>query len=174
VDESLAWLYQCQSDYRAAERLASDKIGGDCHVVAKWQQTVEKAIKAVIAALRDARMLGINIGYRHEVEPFLVILIRLLHARENREVQQLLRGLLDEPTRSGIRALELLAPRRPAPGRLPARNTEYPFRDKNHEWTYPAAAGHFSAAEVRQFRALAHRIKEGCARVVKAIRRRPA
>lgn len=174
MDEPLAWLRQAVADRLAAERFIADKGGAiPCHAVAKYQQTVEKAIKAIVAALRDIGVLHIEIGYQHEVERFMNVLIRLPRAAENKTVQQHLRGLLDENTRAGIRSLDALVPRRPPPGERPHKNTEYPFCDAEGEWIYPAADGVFSSEDVSRFRAMAHRIADRAGQILSAIRRRP-
>ena len=174
MDESFAWLQQAIADRQAAERFADSAEGwGRCHALAKCQQTVEKAIKAVVAALRDARILHIEIGYRHEVARFLNVLIRLPHAATNRAIQRHLQSFLNQDTRDGIRALDALAPRAPAPGQPLRRNTEYPFHDADGNWTYPAANNTFSAKEVERFRQLAYRIVDNAARIITAIRRAP-
>ncbi len=55
MDEPTAWLYQAMADRQAAERFVADEVGtGRCHAIAKWQQTVEKAVKALVSALHDA------------------------------------------------------------------------------------------------------------------------
>src|SRR5579862_2679773 len=124
VDEFMAWLLQARSDWAAAEKLADGGARhGYCHAVAKWQQTVEKAIKAVVACLCDAGVLHIEIGYRHGVERFVSVLIRLPHAKDNRTIQQQLHGFLDQRTRAGLRNLDALVPHKPAIGG-PTRNTE--------------------------------------------------
>jgi hypothetical protein len=168
VDEPIAWLSQAAADRHAAERFVADEKGtGRCHAIAKWQQTVEKAVKALVAALHDAGILGAGVRAKHDVERYIWALLRLPRAAGNRTIQQLLHGLLDQNTRSGISALDALVPRLP-----PRRNTEYPFPEDG-QWTYPAAEGVFSVQEVERFRALAHRILEGAGRIVSAIRRRP-
>jgi len=174
VDEASAWFRQGVADRLAAERFAGDNdTETRCHAIAKWQQTVEKCVKAIVAALRMAGVLHIEIGYGHKAARFIDVLIRLPHAVKHRAVQQELRRLLDGRTRAGIVALDALAPRRPPPGQLPTRNTEYPFQDAAANWTYPASAGVFSQEETQRFRALAHRIVEGVGRITSAIRRRP-
>ncbi|MCI0639656.1 MAG: hypothetical protein L0Y72_12305 [Gemmataceae bacterium] len=110
-----------------------------CHAIAKLQQTVEKAVKALVSALHDAGILGAGVRARHEVERYVGALIRLPRSRGNRAIQQLLHGLLDQNTRAAIKALDALAPQL-----HPRRNTEYPFRDARRQWTYPAAADVFS------------------------------
>ncbi len=170
MDEPTAWLYQAMADQQAAERFVADEVGtGRCHAIAKWQQTVEKAVKALVSALHDAGILGAGVLPRHAVERYIRALISLPRAAGNRTIQQNLHGLLDQNTRAGIRALDGLAPQRP-----PWRNTEYPFQDAQGQWTYPAAEGVFSQDEVQQFRALAHRVLDGAGRIVSAIRRRPS
>jgi HEPN domain-containing protein len=174
VDEPTAWLRQATADWRAAEHLvdaADDEAR--CHAIAKWQQTVEKAIKAQIAAMRDAGILHTPVGFKHEVEHFISVLIRLPHAEDNRTIQQHLHGLLDQETRQGIRELDALVPRRPLSGNLPRRNTEYPFMMDAANWTFPAAANVFSADEIKRFRSLAYRVLERVGRIISAIRRRP-
>jgi HEPN domain-containing protein len=174
MDECLAWLHQALADRAAADWLASNKGSlSPCHVIAKCQQTVEKAIKALVAALRDDGTLHIVIGREHGVERFFGVLLRLPRVASNRTVQQHLRGLLDNPTRQGISALDALAPRWPPPGELPRRNTEYPFQNEAGDWAYPAAEDVFSDGEIQRFRSLAHRISDGASRIVFMVRRRP-
>jgi HEPN domain-containing protein len=174
VDEPIAWLQQAIADRMAAERFAGSAEGWTrCHALAKCQQTVEKAIKAIVAALRDARILHIEIGYRHEVERFLKVLIRMPHAADNRAIQRHLQAFLNQDTRTGIRALDALAPRAPSAGERPRRNTEYPFQDAEGDWTIPAAEKTFSAEEVERSRQLAHRIVDNAGRIIAAIRRAP-
>ncbi len=55
MDEPAAWLYQALADRQAALRFVADEKGtGRCHAIAKWQQTVEKDVKALVSALHDA------------------------------------------------------------------------------------------------------------------------
>lgn len=164
----------CNADWKAAEQFAAvQEAAVRCHAIAKWQQGVEKAIKALVAALRESGVLNIQIGYRHEVARFISVLIRLPRAAGNRTIQHHLHGLLDQNNRAAIKDLDALAPRRPPPGERPRRNTEYPFVDTNGQWTYPAAEEVFSQAEIQRFRALTHRIVDKVGRMVSAIRRGP-
>ena len=173
-DEFMAWLHQARSDREAAELLAGSNAGQSrCHAIAKWQQTVEKSIKAIVACLRDAGVLHIEIGYKHGVERFVSVLVRLPHAKDNRTIQQQLHGFLDQTTRSGLRALDALVPRRPTVGDAPQRNTEYPFLIADKKWTYPAAEKIFSDAEFQRFRDLAQRVLQRAGQIVGALRRRP-
>lgn len=174
MDESVAWLNQGIADRAASERFAADEDRSTrCHALAKCQQAVEKSVKAIVAALRDAGVLHIEIGFGHAVEPFLRVLVRLPRPGDTKTIRQHLNGLLDEATRAGIRALDALAPRRPPPGGRLRRNTEYPFHAAAGGWTYPADETTFSAQEMNRFRALAYRVVAGAGRIVSAIRRGP-
>ena len=155
MDEPTAWLRQATADREAAERLIADD-SGRCHAIAKWQQTVEKAVKAIVSGLHDAGIIATPIRARHDVERYVRALIRLPRAHGNRSIQNLLHGLLNQETRAGISALDDLVPQI-----APRRNTEYPFTYGNGQWTYPAAEGVFSNEEVQQFRDLAYRILGG-------------
>jgi hypothetical protein len=177
VDESHAWLEQAISDRSAAELLADgEDVGRWCHAIAKYQQAVEKAVKAIVAALREGRMSFNEIGYRHEVQPFVRILThvpRAPRARGRPDIAGHLSRLLDQRTRDSIRELEALIPKQPPRGELHRRNTEYPFQDARSQWTYPAARDTFSREEVQRFRDLSHRIADGASRIIAALRRAP-
>lgn len=174
MDESLAWLQQALSDRLAAERF----VGGEdstqwCHAIAKYQQTVEKAVKAIVAALRDRGVLNVEIGYRHEVERFVSALVRLPRTGTSTEIAGHLSRLLDQNTRAAIHSLEALIPKQPSQGELHRRNTEYPFQDSISQWTFPAAEGVFSLSEIESFRVLAHRIADLAGRIIQTVRRKP-
>ncbi len=92
---------------------------------------------------------------------------------EDKSIQAAIRKLLDPNIRSDIRAIDQLVPHRPAPGQLPSRNTEYPFRDLANHWRFPAQFDVFEIAEADRFRKLAHRLVDGCGRIVSAVERKP-
>src|SRR5262249_39803115 len=135
---------------------------------------IEKAVKGLIVVLREAGILHTEPGRRHGVARFVQILLRLPHAVDNRAPQQHLKGLLNQSVRDGIGAIDALAPRWPAPGERPRRNTEYPFVDADGGWTFPAAQAVFSRKEVDRFRQLTYDILAGVGRVSSAVRRRPS
>ncbi len=168
MDESYAWLQQAISDRAAAERLSGQENGAEwCHAIAKYQQTVEKAVKAIVTALH------IRVGYQHGVGNLVDVLIRLPRRAGKRDIANNLSRWLDTNTRTAIRSLDILAPKRPAPGQPHRRNTEYPFQDAQDRWTYPAARGVFSSTEIEQFRDLSHRIARVAEQVISATRRAP-
>ena len=93
MDEPTAWLYQAKADRNAAELFVADgEATGHCHAIAKWQQTVEKSMKALVSALHDAGILGAGVRSRHEVERYVGTLVRLPRSAGNRTIQQILHG----------------------------------------------------------------------------------
>jgi HEPN domain len=178
VDESLAWLKQALSDRAAGERLVRGGSMQWCHAVAKYQQTVEKAIKAIVVAVREAGIMTTRVGYGHSVEnfvssPFVSSLLRRPRNPGNRDIARHLSGLLDQNTRHSIHSLESLIPRQPLAGQLHRKNTEYPFEHTLNGWTFPAADGVFSLGEVRRFRDLSYHIADGASRIITAIQSAP-
>lgn len=66
MDEPTAWIYQAIADRQAAERFVADEVvAGRCYFIAKWQQTVEKAVKTLVSALHVARILGAGGRTKH-------------------------------------------------------------------------------------------------------------
>lgn len=178
MNESLAWLSQALSDREAAEREYTASVrsrkGVWSHAVAKHQQTVEKAIKAIVAALREAGFWhGPPIGFVHEVERHMPFLVRLPRTENRRSVQFHLLRLFDSRTRLAIRSLMGLVPHAPPPGEPLPRNTEYPFHDEEGEWTYPASPTVFSQEEVEEYRTLSYRLLTSARWVISSLRRRP-
>ncbi len=111
MDESTALIRQALADRAAAERFVTDENGtGRCHAIAKWQQAVEKAIKAIVLALREAGILNASVQPRHQVTRYVDMLVRLPRAASHRSIQSLSHGLLDQDTRTRIRGLDSLAP----------------------------------------------------------------
>jgi hypothetical protein len=179
MDESEAWVAQANADYAAAERerelVGRLKEPVWCHAIAKYQQAVEKFIKAIVAALHDGGVRGVHpIGHDHRVENHVRLLRSLPGGAVGASIQQKLRDLLDAATRKSISTLEDLAPRRPAPGNPYLRNTEYPFNTLRGRWTYPAAQGSFSEEEVKEHRTLVRRVAYTATNIVYALRRSPA
>lgn len=174
MNEPRAWLFQAKSDFQVGSRVldAADR-STFCHSIAKFQQTVEKSIKALICSLVDAGMLSMRVGYAHDVERFMTVLIRMRRPPGEKSIPAAIRKLLEPNIRADIRAIDRLAPRRAGPGQLPARNTEYPFQDVPAAWRSPAQEDVFEAAEAARFRQLAFRLLAGCDRIMAAIERRP-
>jgi hypothetical protein len=174
VDESRAWLEQALSDHAAGERfVAGDDDTQWCHAVAKYQQTVEKSIKAVAVAVREIGISTPKIGYTHSVKRLVSALVRPPRDRGNLGIASHLSRLLDHNTRASINSLESLIPQQPPVGQPHHKNTEYPFELSDDDWTFPAAKGVFSYPEVQEFRKLSYRVAEEARRIIAAIRRTP-
>ncbi len=178
MDESLAWLLQANSDREAAEREYRTTVdaGSDvwCHAIAKYQQAVEKAVKAMVAALHEAGFWrGPPIGFVHEVARHMRFLVRLPRRTQLEPVRRQIMRVLDATTRATIQSLEQLIPQAPAANQPLRRNTEYPFHDASAEFTYPARPGVFASAELDRFRRLSFRLAESAGWVVATLRRRP-
>ena len=166
------WLTQAEADYDCAEYLFNaNNMNLYCHIVAKYQQTVEKSIKALAVALTDADVQTIKIKFNHDLDYCLNPMLRLPHSKQNKDLQNQLSGLLDEPTRGDIYALIGLAPRQPAQEQRFTRNTEYPFQRLDGSWNVPASPNVFGRDEVVRFRKLAVRIFEGTQRLVPSLER---
>jgi len=135
-----------------------------CHAVAKYQQTVEKAVKGT------ARAFFLTIGKSHQVERYAQALLRLPQSSQ-KSLYAHIRGLLAGSTIADIQALDRLAPRWPMPGDLPSRNTEYPYQADDQSWQWPAESGAFGDAELQRYRRTAANILSGAAKIISAIER---
>ena len=170
ADFAWAWLRQAKADLGAASR-GHDRTDDStaCHVLAKHQQTVEKSVNAIVAAIDDRGIMTISTRFRHDVEDLVSSLMRLPRSPNNHDIQNRIHGLFSEHHRDEIKAIGLLAPKRPPPGQLARRNTEYPYQNPDASWRAPADPGSFGTKDVERFRALATRILDGCFRIVSAI-----
>lgn len=173
MTERRAWLVQSESDLEiVANLMDSQNPRTCCHTIAKCQQAVEKGVKSLIAALRDAGILSIEIGYRHEIARFMTVLIHMPHATQNRSLQARIHRLFDIKTRREIDALDRLAPHRPPPGHHASRNTEYPYQQRaGADWQTPSDSDSFTIEEVTRYRSLAHRLVIECGKLVSLLER---
>lgn len=166
------WLRQAEADLAAAGRsFLSAEASTYCQAIAKYQQTIEKSAKALAAALCDAGMATIPIGFKHDVETQISMLLRLPRPRESRDIQNIIYSLFDQTARADTKALGRLAPKAPAPGQPFQRNTEYPYQDAAGTWRVPADDGSFTLLECDRFKRLAHCISDGTARIMSAVER---
>lgn len=169
------WLTQVDSDWDAARRiLVKRQPKTYCQAVARYQQVVEKSICALVAALNEKGMIRVKFKYTHDVEKYFSAMVRRGRSGQPQDIQDRIGALLNESRRGEIRAITALAPKRPAPGELHRRNTEYPFQLNEVTWKAPAEEGSFDfIADVERFRDLAWRIYDGVSRIVSAIQRTP-
>ncbi len=169
------WLSQAESDRHASTRIFDpDDHRTFCQTISKHQQTVEKAVKAIAAAVSDAGILSLprTHYYKHDVDVLVSLLGRLPKPKDSRDIQGRIDKLLNSFHRSEIKVLSALTPRKPAPGALHSRNIEYPYETAPGIWTAPTLIGSFQLTEVTRFNHLAERIYQGAQRLVSALQRR--
>jgi hypothetical protein len=150
------WLRQALSDLECASLLET-KPELRCHAVAKYQQALEKGVKALATAINDNTRTEITIGFKHDVEPYINVMQRL-PLKPNSNVPQRIRSLFNARDMSILYDLIAQAPRRPAPGEKYARNTEYPFQNDEDEWTAPCDANVYSDEELKAWSRLTTKI----------------
>ena len=88
MKQSDAWLVQAAADMSAGEKLfQQDDPTSYCQAIAKYQQTVEKPIKAMVAAVND---LGSNLAITPHHMPIAEIdgLLSLRRAIDNASVRR--------------------------------------------------------------------------------------
>jgi HEPN domain-containing protein len=178
MDEAGAevWWKQADSDRRAARRVFDQHDPRTfCQAIAKQQQAVEKAVKGLAAAVRDARLASIRIKFTHDVDKLLNALSRIHRpTAENAAVQSRIHRLFSVNWEGEIGALMELAPKgRDNEESILTRNTEYPYQNEDGTWRAPAELGSFSDTDVRRFQALADHIVFGTERLISAIERGP-
>ena len=152
-----------EREYRAAAHNSSQIW---CHAVAKYHQTVEKAVKAIVAALREA-------GFWRGPPSDLCMMSNSTCTRSF--VRRTWAGSwfsvtwfasLMQPREPQSGPWKLLSLKAPLPGGRLRRNTEYPFHDADGALTYPSIPDGFSREEVDRFRTLAHRLAESAGWVI--------
>ena len=171
MKQSGAWLVQAAADMSAGEKLfQQDDPTSYCQAIAKYQQTVEKSIKAMVAAVND---LGSNLAITPHHMPIAEIdgLLSLRRAIDNASVRRLAR--IFELHRNPVEELCRLAPRWPEDGKDFARNTEYPFL-RDGEWTAPAVQGSFTLQEAKRAQATARAVHKAANDFAVAIRLGPS
>jgi HEPN domain-containing protein len=168
------WISQADSDLLAATRVYD---AGDhrtcCQAIAKHQQTVEKSVKAIRAALHEGLIVSVSSGRNsHDVTKLASALRRPGDPADPTDIQHHINKLLCEHCINEIKAISALAPKLPKGGGLHERNTEYPYERLAGDWVAPALQGGFTTHEVQRFSVLAKRVYEGARQIVSALRRR--
>ena len=166
------WISQADSDISAAARVYDPSDARTfCQAIAKYQQAVEKSVKAVVAGQQGRLRTHVKIGYGHDALPLAQALRRGPRPTKPTDIQQKINRMLNDYVLSEIEVIDALAPRRPAPGDLHVRNTEYPFERIAGDWTAPAPPGNFETSQVERFRSLADRVHQDAKEIVGALRR---
>lgn len=165
MSESEAWMLQARSDFEAGSKvLAEADPATYCQSISKFQQVVEKSIKAMVAALNENGINAVTTGADHYPQKQIDALL-LIKRAVSRELISHIHSVFSGHRLGEIRALCLLAP-----GLPPRRNTEYPYPDGLGNWTAPAAGGSFSVDEVYRFWSLADDLVPQTGRFVQAAR----
>ncbi|MGD0771034.1 MAG: HEPN domain-containing protein [Tepidisphaeraceae bacterium] len=158
----MAWIEQAMSDLRAAHRLENRNDPRTfCQAISKYQQAVEKAVKGVAAVLQHGGVFSSGPGNRHAVNPLILALLNVPRSDENRELIKKMDQLFLPHRQRDIADLDALAPVYPDPGKLHARNHEYPFQDSSGAWHPPCEPNHrdaFKIGEVKRFSVTANRV----------------
>ncbi len=165
--ESEAWIVQVKSDFATAEKLFDEtQTSLYCQAIAKYQQVVEKSVKAMVASVKDAGV-PINPVTRSHSLTREVQSLKLLRRADNASTEAIARLFAQYQT--AIEDVSKLAPAWPQPGQLFSRNTEYPFEVAGG-WSAPAEAGVFSWAEVKEVRETAWIIHRRAMKFAQAVR----
>lgn len=173
MKQSQAWLAQLQSDFAAAKRVYVEADETTyCQAISKYQQTVEKSVKAMVAVIID---LGIDFmlpSTSHLPDREIEALLRLSRAVDNSSVDAIKR--IFGKHRNDIEWLCRLAPSWRGEGLPAVRNTEYPFLagpNKVHDWTVPASPDTFSRAEVERARRITWQFHRQAIRFAQTVKR---
>lgn len=144
-----------------------------CHALAKYQQAVEKALKALTISLRVRWKWEVYPGRRHRAEPLILTLVRFPRSSiGHRDVQGQLSKFFDPGLRSEVRRLDELAPSWPDEGMPHLRNTEYPYNDPVEGWLPPCEPAAFSPAETEDHASVSSRVVRRSAQWISSIERR--
>lgn len=168
--ESAAWRNQAVADDAIATRIENVEDGRTyCHAAAKYQQSVEKSVKAVVVILRHAQIMMINQPRQHRVDLLVTAILAIPRAAVPRDAFKRLSRLFSPAVRRDIQALDAIAPQWPAPGAPHAKNTEYPYEVAVGDWLPPADATTFSRGDMKRFRYTSRRVSKELDRVVDAL-----
>lgn len=170
MKQSEAWVLQVESDFAAAERVfVTEDPSTYCQAIAKYQQSVEKSVKAMVAAVNDLGIQFTSVTPSHLPTDEIGALLRLRRAIDNASVDSLARMFARH--RQGVENLCRLAPKWPEKGQRFPRNTEYPFQVDGTEWRAPAAVDSFTQMEVNNARKTAWAFHNNAIDFVHGVRR---
>lgn len=166
-------MTQAKSDWKTAELLLA--TGADaCQLVAKYQQTVEKSVKALAVALTRADIAVYHVGSAHDVVRIASSIQAAAPAwsREYKELKEMLLKAFARHHLEIIKQLDAIVPQYPAKGQLARRNSEYPFQQVAGDvWCVPCASTTFTKGEMKRFAATAGVIVRMTGELVSALGR---
>lgn len=170
MKQSQAWLAQAKSDYDAAQRVPVKQDPATyCQAIAKYQQSVEKSIKAMVAAVNELGVEFFTITDSHSLTKEIKALQTLRRAIDNTSIDRIARAFTPKRLRL-IAEISLLAPRFPRDGADFVRNTEYPFTLASGEWIAPASEGVFTMDEVNRYQGLAWELYQNISSFTSGVR----
>lgn len=185
MTESEALRTQARSDLDVADK----QLGGTrcpaklrAHVVAKYQQCVEKSVKAAIVALRDAGTVlslaankpttASKAPKTHEVAKLVAAILHAPKGTKLDPVTQMQALLSKKGVEDAVKAIDAHAPAWPkTAGALHARSTEYPFETAADQWKPPCDPDSFSEAEVTKAHEIAWQLFHALDKIVSAVER---
>lgn len=165
-----AWIQQAASDIVAAGLLQSQ--GADrCQVVAKCQQAVEKAIKALVQAMNLLGLITMPVAPIHHVSGYATAIVRAAEAapKAHRFLKGELPKLFPKHIRECIALLDAVVPIYPKAGALATLNTEYPFQLSSTDWCSPSSPDVFDAGQVKRYLVAANRVQGGASKIISAL-----
>jgi hypothetical protein len=170
------WLRQAYSDLFMSDSIGAPEAPVDtCQRVGKQQQAVEKAVKAVVAALRQKGIVKMPTPRGHtiavEISQILSAIDRIPSSRKTTDIVQRVQNLFHGQNVVLINDLCSLAPKWPAPGNLFPRNTEYPFQQDATTWCAPCDLSVFTPSELNRFSRLAKAVVAHAGKIVSASER---
>lgn len=174
MKQSQSWVFQAKSDLAAAQAVYREADSSTyCQAIAKYQQTVEKSVKGMIAALQELGLSGFQFGGGHSLDPEMKHLDTL---RRKPDLAASSAGIINQIVAghgADITQLCALAPSMRSTAHGFPRNTEYPFNDSSVEgWTAPSVDGVYTREEVSKAHRTAWRVHHSVARLVSSLRRR--
>ena len=165
-----AWMQQAESDYRTAQRVDNEADERTrCQAISKYQQCVEKSVKAVLDKLYDARITNAHSDSRHHVARYAAVFTNIPRTAQTGVLLNQLARLFTDSVIRQINLLDSLVPQYPAAGALAAKNHEYPFQQTVVDWRAPSDEDAFTAGEIRRIRNCAGSLIIGLRRIFDAL-----
>lgn len=167
-----AWMTQARSDYRAAQRLDNHADPTTrCQAVAKFQQCVEKSIKAILDKLHLAAVVAQGSDSRHPVARYAQTFALAPRDKNNRNLLNQLSATFTASVIDGVKLLDSFVPVYQKPPTPQRRNHEYPYQDAALNWHAPTEPTAFSDGEMKRARACAGRLMNTLPRILTALDR---
>ena len=165
-----AWMQQAESDFRAAQRVDNDDDPRTrCQAIAKYQQCVEKSVKAILDKLHHAQITKARSDSKHPVARYVAVFTNIPQTKDTSALLNQLARVFSRRVIQQIHFLDSLVPEYPAPGALAARNHEYPFQVTATDWRAPSDANAFTADEIKRIRNCAGSLILGLGKILDAL-----